>query len=236
MLNYKLIAISLGEDVKWESSINQIGRIGSACFSFEAQDHPHESISSQRAQFVYDWVMTLAEQDVSEEEKKELLRGFVTALAPDSSVLKMLDDKPDQQEASTTVQDDANMATLHPVIRNVSEGRFADGYFADSVEAALKEINSRVKKAVRGSTGAELDGSTLMTTAFSVNKPVIVLDDLDTESGRNIQQGYMMIFTGSMIGIRNPKAHANVTITPERAMQFLHMASLLMSKLDEVGV
>ena len=72
-----------------------------------------------------------------------------------------------------------------------------------------------------------------MHQAFSPKKPVIILDDLSTETGRNTQQGYMEIFAGAMMGIRNPKAHANITISPERGLQFLVLASLLMSKLDE---
>jgi hypothetical protein len=35
------------------------------------------------------------------------------------------------------------------------------------------------------------------------------------------------------MGIRNPKAHANITITPERAIHFLFLASLLLFKIDE---
>ena len=67
---------------------------------------------------------------------------------------------------------------------------------------------------------------------FSPNDPVIVLDDQSTESGRNIQQGYMDIFAGAMTGIRNPKAHGIVTIGPERATHFIFLGSLLMDTLD----
>ena len=72
-----------------------------------------------------------------------------------------------------------------------------------------------------------------MNKAFSVNNPVVVLDDLSTESGRNVQQGYMQIFAGSMIGIRNPKAHANVTIDDMRTRHSLYLASLLAHRFDE---
>jgi uncharacterized protein (TIGR02391 family) len=71
-----------------------------------------------------------------------------------------------------------------------------------------------------------------MKTAFSVNNPVIEIDYINTETGRNIQQGYMEIFAGSMTGIRNPKAHAVITIDRERAIHFLFLASLLMDTLD----
>jgi len=72
-----------------------------------------------------------------------------------------------------------------------------------------------------------------MYKAFSPKSPLIRLDDLSTVTGSNIQQGYMYLFAGSMIGIRNPKAHENVIIDSTRAIHFLFLASLLMYKLDD---
>ena len=66
-----------------------------------------------------------------------------------------------------------------------------------------------------------------MNLAFSLQAPLIELDDLSTTSGKSVQTGYMQIFAGAMTGVRNPKAHANITITPERAIHFLFLASLL---------
>jgi Protein of unknown function (Hypoth_ymh). len=62
---------------------------------------------------------------------------------------------------------------IHPDIRKISESRFKSGHFADSVEAALKEINSLVKVIVKKLTGEELDGSKLMFKAFSGDDPII---------------------------------------------------------------
>jgi uncharacterized protein (TIGR02391 family) len=122
---------------------------------------------------------------------------------------------------------------IHPKILSVAKTRFDTAHYADAVESALKEVNSVVKNIVRRKTGNELDGANLMRTAFSLNNPIIVLDDLSTETGKNIQQGYMEIFAGVMIGIRNPKAHDNLVITPIRAKHFIYLASLLMHKIDE---
>jgi len=125
---------------------------------------------------------------------------------------------------------------IHPLIKSISKSRFDSEHYADSVESAMKEVNVRVKTIVKNTTGNEDDGSSLMKKAFSVNNPVIRLDDTSNETGRNIQLGYMELFSGSMIGIRNPKAHANISITKERAIHFIFLASLLMYKLDEAGV
>ncbi|MBA3443224.1 MAG: TIGR02391 family protein [Pyrinomonadaceae bacterium] len=122
---------------------------------------------------------------------------------------------------------------IHPKIAEVARSRFESNHLADAVEASLKKVNAVVKAKVRNATGKELDGSGLMTTAFSVQNPVIELDDLGIESGKSIQQGYMQIFAGAMTGIRNPKAHDNINIDEKRAIHLLFLASLLMYKLDE---
>jgi uncharacterized protein (TIGR02391 family) len=101
---------------------------------------------------------------------------------------------------------------LHPSVVGVARKRFENGHFADAVESALKALNSAVKKIYLKRTGEELDGVRLMRKAFAHEKPVIVLDDLSFETGRNIQQGYMDLFAGAMSGIRNPKAHDNIEI------------------------
>ena len=71
------------------------------------------------------------------------------------------------------------------------------------------------------------------TAYASLEDPIIVLGDLSTETGKNIQEGYMHIFAGAMMGIRNPKAHHNIEIDAKRAIHFLSLASLLMYKIDE---
>ncbi len=122
---------------------------------------------------------------------------------------------------------------LHPSVVGVSKSRFETGHYADSVEAALKELNSTVKRIYKKRTGEELDGVPLMRKAFAHQNPVIVLDDLSFETGKNIQQGYMDIFAGAMSGIRNPKAHDNIVIDETRAIHHLFVASLLFYKLEE---
>ena len=121
---------------------------------------------------------------------------------------------------------------IHPQIISISKSRFDDGHYADAVEAAFKELNVRVKTIYRERTSEEKDGARLMQSAFSSNNPIIKIGDISTETGRDIQQGYMEMFSGAMKGIRNPKAHNNQTISKADAIRKLHFASMLMHKLD----
>ena len=103
-----------------------------------------------------------------------------------------------------------NWDILNKKIEKVSKKKFEDGYYADAVESAFKEINFRIKGIVEDVTGRELDGQNLMDVAFAFSRtsgPIIKLADLSKTTGRNIQKGYKNIFSGSIQGIRNPKAH-----------------------------
>jgi len=128
---------------------------------------------------------------------------------------------------------DFGWSIIHDDIAKVAKGRFDSGHFADAAEAAFKLINERLKKIVRERLSKEYDGVSLMQKVFSTDKPVLVLDDLSTMIGQDIQLGYQQIFSGAMRGIRNPKAHSNVQIDAERSMHLIFLASLLMSKVDE---
>ena len=122
---------------------------------------------------------------------------------------------------------------LHPEVTKVARKRFQDGHYADAVESALKALNQAVKQIVKKKTGNEYDGASLMRHAFSPKSPIILLEKQDTETGQNVQQGYMDIYAGAMTGIRNPKAHEIITINDKRALHHLHLASLLFYILDE---
>jgi uncharacterized protein (TIGR02391 family) len=115
----------------------------------------------------------------------------------------------------------------------VAKSRYESLHYADAVEAALKEVNNCVKEIVRSKISRELDGASLMRTAFSPSNPLIVLDDLSAESGKDVQEGYMVIFAGVMIGIRNHKTHYNLDIKDKKAKHLIYLASLLMHKIDE---
>ncbi len=115
-------------------------------------------------------------------------------------------------------------------IRRVSEKLFKDGHYADSILAAFKELNDQVKQEYLKHRGEELDGADLMRKAFSPNNPVFAFANQSSESGKKTQQGFMELFAGSMIGIRNPHAHENLSLDPDGAKHLLYLASLLMKK------
>ena len=82
MPNYRLVAVKVGDLLKYSTSINEISRIAEAIFPFQREEFPNPSITSQRAKLIYDWVLTLAKQKMNPDERNELLVQFCQSLAP----------------------------------------------------------------------------------------------------------------------------------------------------------
>lgn len=139
------------------------------------------------------------------------------------------------QEANNT-KELGVWALIHPKIVAVSQKLFEDGHYANAAEDAFVEINDRVKKLfmkVNPTASKVPDGNAAMNIVFSDNNPLVEFCDRSTETGSNIQKGYMQMLAGAMSALRNPKAHANITITKDDAMRRLMFASMLMYKIDE---
>ena len=114
---------------------------------------------------------------------------------------------------------------LHRFCRSL----FADGYYALAVQKAYIYIDNLVSKR---SGRTDKDGADLMRTVFSPKNPVLKLNKLQSRSEENQQQGYMHMFEGVMIGIRNPRAHEyDVEDTPREALEMIVIANHLMRLL-----
>jgi uncharacterized protein (TIGR02391 family) len=170
-----------------------------------------------------------------EEVREAYKKGIEVAIVKLKSLKETLEEKHKDMggDIERNVPQNDFWSEIHPKIVSIAKSRFESAHYADAAESALKEVNSYVKDIFKRKTGKDSDGADLMFKAFSPNNPIIVLRDLSSESGKNIQQGYMQIFAGAMIGIRNPKAHDNINITENRAKHFIYLASLLMYKVDE---
>jgi uncharacterized protein (TIGR02391 family) len=134
-------------------------------------------------------------------------------------------------QAAAAVARPARLDALHPQIVEVSRDLFEDEHRAAAILQAFVAVNNRVKEM---SGRDDVDGYDLMAQVFRPKEPVLVLADLTTETGRNIQAGYHLIFMGVMPAIRNPGAHELFeNMSEDEALEQLGLASMLMRRLDE---
>ncbi len=132
--------------------------------------------------------------------------------------------------AVTPPEQDARIGALHSDVREVADRYLESGHPEVAIFEAFKAINKRVK----AMTGLDLDGSKLMGEAFANTDPPLVLGDLATQTGRDIQAGFRFLFMGAVQGIRNPDAHELFkALDAEEALETLAFASMLMRRLDE---
>lgn len=123
---------------------------------------------------------------------------------------------------------------IHPDLPNKVRKLFDDGYWEQSVFEAFKFIEKEVKRisGLRGKTGYPL-----MMDAFNENNPKVQLNGLATESETDEQMGFKFIFAGAATGIRNPRGHeVDIGDTPDEALDYLALASLLLRRLDAAGL
>ena len=173
----------------------------------------------------YNYFIKIRDANAYDYEKANYLRGVLGALRNKLLIEGI-------KTSSSSNWDEL----LHPIIYKTSFKKIIDGYYAESVEAAIKEINVRVKNLYRKYKGKELDGADLFANVFNNDRDKALLiagDDLESQSGRDEQEGYRFLFMGLWKGIRNPKAHANTSMTKKQAIERLIFASMLMNKLDD---
>jgi uncharacterized protein (TIGR02391 family) len=122
---------------------------------------------------------------------------------------------------------------LHPAIKKSSYQQYRDGHLREAVLNSVIAIFDQIRKM----TGIAADGDALVSNAFSLEHPIIILSELETDSGQNDQKGFMQIFKGAFQGIRNPKAHSLANdLNEQKAAQYLVFASLLARRLDEAKI
>jgi len=235
--NPKLAAIKIGDLLKNDITMNEISRIASGIFPFSKEQFPSEGITSSRAQIIYDWLMTLFNQKISDTEKLQYFQTFLVNITPTN---KQGDINQILSECGISLaikqSDDGSgfdARNFHAeVIKHARDLFLKESYFHAVFEAA-KAYNVAVKNK---SGLSDLDGQSLMNKAFSSQNPVIWLTLCKTETEKNIQDGYRFIAAGLMSAIRNPTAHEPALSFPigrEDALDILSLISYLFRWLDK---
>lgn len=119
---------------------------------------------------------------------------------------------------------------LHPAIIASSLGQYRNGHLRDAVLNGVIAVFDMI----RGRTGLNLDGKDLVGQAFGLDKGKLVFSEIETETGRNDQKGFLQIYEGIYTGVRNVKAHSlNHDLNEQKAAQYLVTLSLLARRVEE---
>jgi uncharacterized protein (TIGR02391 family) len=121
---------------------------------------------------------------------------------------------------------------IHPRMPIIVKKLFDDGYYAQATFEAFKFLDKEIQRF----SGSAENGYKLMMQVFSIETPIIRLNTLISSSDKDEQKGYQYIFSGTVLAIRNPRGHEFGMIdTPDKCLDHLSLASLLLRRLEEAG-
>ncbi len=233
-MNNKFIGVQLGDILKNCTSLNEIERAGNSILDIKKDSFPNSAITAQRAQAVYDWIMSLSRANLTEDERNKKLVKFCFELAPDpvkGSIIELLEKNgcPYNILYHDSL-DEFYQRAYHEEIHKHSKKLFVQGNYFHAVFEASKAYNNMVKE----KSVSDKDGEALMMNVFSPNG-VLKLNTGQTESERNVQEGIKFLSSGLMRAVRNPTAHepaVNWPINKQDCLDLLSMISFLFRKLD----
>jgi uncharacterized protein (TIGR02391 family) len=236
-MNIRLIAVEVGDLLKWNTSVNEIDRIGGAVFPFRRDTFPNESITSVRAARIYDWCMSVGRHSCTADDRSRLLTSFLLRLtnieAEKARILEILRDagvedvSPDRE-----ILRRFDSRGFHGEIIAHSRKLFGQGHFFHAVFEAAKVYN----KAVRDKARSTKDGTDLMLSVWGPETGVLKVTACHSDTDKNVQEGIKFLSSGLMRAIRNPTSHEPALHWPideQDAADILAFMSFLFRQLDK---
>ncbi|CCD96608.1 hypothetical protein BRAO375_670010 [Bradyrhizobium sp. ORS 375] len=89
-------------------------------------------------------------------------------------------------------------------IESVSRDLYASGHYSLAVQEAFKAVEKYVQQK---SCALGVSGTQLMQQVFSTANPMLFWSERKTTSEQDEQKGYLQLYAGAMLGIRNPVTH-----------------------------
>lgn len=97
---------------------------------------------------------------------------------------------------------------------------------------AILEATYLLSAVLRERAGVDGDGAALVGQALGGDQPKLRVNNLQTESEKNVQKGIEQILRGIYTGIRNPRSHDQTTDTKETADAIIHFIGYLLGILN----
>jgi uncharacterized protein (TIGR02391 family) len=138
----------------------------------------------------------------------------------------------DEAEARVrTIRSKFQGRLIHPeVLKYCRVELMQDNYFHAVFEAA-KGLAQRI----RDLSGVQLDGVALVDRVFAIERPMLAINSLQTETEKSEHKGFALLLKGCFAAVRNPLAHEPKLLWQgeEDAADYFSLISLLHRKLDD---
>lgn len=120
---------------------------------------------------------------------------------------------------------------IHPeVLKYCRTELLQDNYFH-----AVFEATKGLAQRIRDKSGVDADGAALVDRVFSIERPVLAINTLRTETDKTEHKGFAALLKGCFAAVRNPLAHEPKILWEgeDDAADYLSLISLLHRKLDD---
>ena len=120
---------------------------------------------------------------------------------------------------------------IHPeVLKYCKAELMQDNYFH-----AVFEASKGLAQHIRDKSGLDGDGANLVDSVFSVNRPALAFNSLQTDTEKTEHKGFASLLKGCFAAVRNPLAHEPKIMWngEDDAVDYLTLISLLHRKLDD---
>ena len=120
---------------------------------------------------------------------------------------------------------------IHPeVLRYCKTELMQENYFH-----AVFEASKGLAQRIRDKSGVDGDGASLVDIVFSVNRPILAFNRLQTETENSEHKGFAALLKGCFAAVRNPLAHEPRILWEgeDDAADYFTLISLLHHKLDD---
>lgn len=120
---------------------------------------------------------------------------------------------------------------IHPeVLKYCRTELLQDNYFH-----AVFEATKGLAQRIRDLSGVQADGAVLVDRVFSIERPVLAINTLQTETEKTEHKGFAALLKGCFAAVRNPLAHEPKILWEgeDDAADYLSLISLLHRKLDD---
>jgi uncharacterized protein (TIGR02391 family) len=173
---------------------------------------------------VYDYLRLIADDKPEPIRANQLVEPGPVVVVQPAQQVRVVGGGRDVRDTPTLT-----IALLHPGIRDACEKLFANEHYRQGVFDATLALRDLVRE--KSGLG-DSDDSTLMGKALGGEHPKIVVADLSTETGRNIQRGTAYLAQGVLARLRNVLAHEKVELDSIEALEMVGLVSRVARDID----
>ena len=180
-------------------------------------------------------VRFVGKRDEFEEHRREVnvilaFAGLEYGAGGEFRVVRNVKTIAEAERRANTIRAKLQGRHIHPEALKYCRAELMEDNYFHAVFEAVKSLEQRI----RDISGVDGSGATLVDRVFSVSRPVLALNMLQTETERSEHKGFANLLRGCFGAIRNPLAHEPKLLWDgeDDAADYFTLISLLHRKLD----